>query len=362
MKKIFILLLSVIGIAGSAAAEVVEYFRCDGICYHVTNPEEKTVEVSFNLGVNQPSLYGEYVNIPGTVTYKGVTYEVTGIGDEAFLGASDLVVVRIADSVKEIGVRAFEGCTSLTGITLPSGLNRIGSGAFSGSSVLNVSFTSEKCPELPSDGIFDHPEKIRVVIPSEGYASYETGLSGILDGKYKLTFGNTKPEDTDGLMFRLSSPFSLNPDEILKCQNVDWNIVAGSLCMDLNSRIYMPQGEAASILMPISWGDRMISITFNGEEIEPYYVNCKEESKLYSFGMEYFLTGVKSHCWVVNDVNEDISAECRSINMIYVNQIETGSSQQPEYFNLQGMPVANPEKGELVIEKRDGKTIKKIYR
>lgn len=38
------------------------------------------------------------------------------------------------------------------------------------------------------------------------------------------------------------------------------------------------------------------------------------------------------------------------------------AEQEAEYFNLQGLPVANPEKGELYIVKRGTKVSKTIIK
>ena len=51
-------------------------------------------------------------NIPETVEYRGVTYEVIGIGSNAFAN-SPLMVVSIPSTVKYIGYEAFANCSSL---------------------------------------------------------------------------------------------------------------------------------------------------------------------------------------------------------------------------------------------------------
>ena len=65
-----------------------------------------------------------------TVTFQGVTYSVTSIGDRAFYDCSDLASITIPNSVKRIGDYAFAWCNSLTSITIPNSVTRIGYGAF----------------------------------------------------------------------------------------------------------------------------------------------------------------------------------------------------------------------------------------
>ena len=57
-------------------------FEVDGIYYNITDAENKTVEVTV-AGTNSYTYSGGLV-IPGTVTYKGLTYDVTGIKQGTF--------------------------------------------------------------------------------------------------------------------------------------------------------------------------------------------------------------------------------------------------------------------------------------
>ncbi|MBQ0046982.1 MAG: leucine-rich repeat domain-containing protein [Prevotellaceae bacterium] len=83
------------------------------------------------------------VDIPSSVEYKGITYNVTGIGDGVFQLNSNLSNVTIPNTVTSIGNNAFSGCTGLTGITIPESVTSIGSSAFSDCSGL----TSITIPE-----------------------------------------------------------------------------------------------------------------------------------------------------------------------------------------------------------------------
>lgn len=92
------------------------------------------------------------VNIPSTVSYEGVTYTVTRIGEDAFrlkgitsitlpntlvsIGnnafywSSQLTTITIPSSVKQIGDWAFHRCYGLTQIILPNSVETLGSYAF----------------------------------------------------------------------------------------------------------------------------------------------------------------------------------------------------------------------------------------
>ena len=92
-----------------------------GIYYYLyTGTKQATVTSGYYTGS---------VNIPSSVTYNGVTYSVTSIGDRAFEYCSGLTSVTIPNSVTEIGNRAFAGC-GLTSVTIPNSVTSIGDYAF----------------------------------------------------------------------------------------------------------------------------------------------------------------------------------------------------------------------------------------
>ena len=61
---------------------------------------------------------------------------VAGIGENAFLGRTDIETVTISPGVRYVGANAFAGCEMLKTVTLVEGLQYIGEGAFLGDGVL----------------------------------------------------------------------------------------------------------------------------------------------------------------------------------------------------------------------------------
>ena len=134
MKKILILILSIV----TTTALWADRFRVGDLCFNVTSSSRPyTVEVSTNCY----SFSGRYSGlvsfiIPETITYDGITYSVTGIGNFAFNNCSSLVSVTIPKSVKHIGAHAFDGCKLLSSITIPNSVTSIEVGAFANCSSL----------------------------------------------------------------------------------------------------------------------------------------------------------------------------------------------------------------------------------
>ena len=98
----------------------------------------------------QPSNITE-ANIPQKVTYKGVDYSVTSIGNSAFSGYSNLTSVTIPDSVTSIGNHAFYGCSSLTSVIIPDSVTTIDFGAFSSCSNLTSVIIPDSVTTIGND-------------------------------------------------------------------------------------------------------------------------------------------------------------------------------------------------------------------
>ena len=110
----------------------VEFFdEASSLYYLIISDDE--VEVTFddcyiNSGIN--SYYGDIV-IPETVTYDGVTYTVTGVGQRAFHNCNGpLTSVVVPNTVTSIGELAFAGNGQLSSVILPNSVNTIGDRIF----------------------------------------------------------------------------------------------------------------------------------------------------------------------------------------------------------------------------------------
>ena len=95
MKNYFLLLARRLCLSLSARAHDA---KVDGIFYNL-DKANKTATVTFKG--DDPYSYNEYsgdVVIPETVTYNGITYSVTRLGDYCFLGCSSLTSITMLPS------------------------------------------------------------------------------------------------------------------------------------------------------------------------------------------------------------------------------------------------------------------------
>ncbi len=98
--------------------------------YKVVTSDEANPTVDY-MGPDDKKL--KSVTIPDDVTIDGVTYKVTGIGENALKGMKKLKSVTVGANVISIGDDAFNGCKALTGVTFKGdAVNSIGTKAFSG--------------------------------------------------------------------------------------------------------------------------------------------------------------------------------------------------------------------------------------
>lgn len=111
-------------------------FRVDDIYYNITDTVRKCVEVTYKgdcLGGTirvRDDYKNSVVVIPSSVTYNGISYTVTGIGNCAFEFCKNIRKMSIPNSVTSIGAGAFRLSSNLVEIDFSENISSIGSGAF----------------------------------------------------------------------------------------------------------------------------------------------------------------------------------------------------------------------------------------
>ncbi len=130
-KLIFTFFLCLLAAVQSAWGYFTYTYAGKTLYYNVLSTTDKTAAVmSYESSTSTSNYVSGAVEIPATVTYGGVTYSVTSVGDWAFKGCSGLTSVTIPNSVTSIGVQAFEYCRGLTSVTIPASVTSIGGDAF----------------------------------------------------------------------------------------------------------------------------------------------------------------------------------------------------------------------------------------
>ena len=142
----------------------------DGIYYNLIT-KGKVAEVT-----NNPNNYSGNLIIPEKIIFEGIEYQVTNIGNAAFLWSSELTSITIPNSVTSIGKEAFYGCESLSNINIPNSVISIGEYAFN-DCVRLVSIDLPSSITSVPEGAFQNCAGLTsIIIPSSvtsiGYKSF----------------------------------------------------------------------------------------------------------------------------------------------------------------------------------------------
>ena len=122
MKKILLLSLTMF-FSLFAHADGINIF---GVYYNLISANGSAVaEVT-----RSPEGYSGSIVIPELITYNGVDYTVTSIGNSAFIDCQEVTSVKLPSTIKSIGNKSFQGCSNIRYLDLPEGLTSIGERAF----------------------------------------------------------------------------------------------------------------------------------------------------------------------------------------------------------------------------------------
>ena len=111
----------------------------DGNIYYVADNGIRYALKDGKAGiVRQSTALSGSIKIPSAVIYKGTSYSVMSIGEDAFYNCKSLTSIEIPAGVTGIGGYAFYNCNSLTSIEIPASVTSIGNSAFYGCSSLTI--------------------------------------------------------------------------------------------------------------------------------------------------------------------------------------------------------------------------------
>lgn len=116
------------------------------------------------------------VFIAPTVSYRGIDYRITSIGEAAFNECRGLISITLPNTVTTIGQEAFYNCKRLTEINLPNSLTIIGDLALGGCdslSQITSSITDFSVLKMRGDVFYNVPNTCILYVPKEKIADYQ---------------------------------------------------------------------------------------------------------------------------------------------------------------------------------------------
>ncbi|MDB2462731.1 leucine-rich repeat domain-containing protein [Algibacter sp.] len=181
MKKILLILMTFFTV-------VIGYSQSFNAPDNNGNTLEYTIITSTtNIKVDAYVSGGTEVDIPLTVSYNGVTYNVTTIDFSAFTSKS-LTSVIIPNSITTINGGAFQN-NALTSVTIPSSVTSIGSIAFLNNPlncVISEALTPPTIVTGTNDSFGTNRSNINLTIPSGTASAYAasqwTGFNSVAEG------------------------------------------------------------------------------------------------------------------------------------------------------------------------------------
>lgn len=112
------------------------------IYYNITSTTHNTVEVTHHFIPNAitgfRSDYNNAINIPANVTYNGINYTVTSIGDSTFFFCEGVTSINLPNTIQSIGNYACAYCSRLSSINTPQAITYIGIAAFLGCQITTL--------------------------------------------------------------------------------------------------------------------------------------------------------------------------------------------------------------------------------
>ena len=166
MKRTLQALLLALVVIMMPIGALAEDFESGGIYYNITSAEDKTVEVTYRGGSYfEYTEYSNEVTIPASVTYDGITYSVTSIGNYAFYGCNSLSSVTLSEGLNSIGDRAFYRCSSLSSISIPGTVASIADDAFYDCTSLSSVTLCEGVASIGNDAFYGCSSLSSISIP-----------------------------------------------------------------------------------------------------------------------------------------------------------------------------------------------------
>lgn len=136
-------------------------YEYDGL-YYLLNREAKTAAVTKDADFYPV----ENITVPARISIKGVGYDVTAVGDEAFYACKTVKTISLPESITKIGHKAFSYCEGLTALELPANVKEIGVSAFSYASQLQSVNIPEGVATIGANTFMSCSSLLSMTLPS----------------------------------------------------------------------------------------------------------------------------------------------------------------------------------------------------
>lgn len=342
---------------GNSLTSVSAFSVCPNITEYIINAENKSLSsidgVVFNKDATKIIRYPQ-----GRIGGYDIPNKVTSICDSTFCGCSGLTSVTIPNSVTSIGDFAFDSCTGLTPVIIPNSVTSIGSYAFFSC----TGFTSVTIPNSVTSigqGAFSFCSGLTSVTIPNSVTSIGYGAFTFCSGLTSVTIPNSITSIVEDIFYMCTGLTSVTiPDSVTSIGKS-----AFSCCESLTK---VTIGKSVNnIGSDAFWKcEKITDVICMAEKVPSLYEDAFEKS-VYDNASLHVLKGL------INDY-KTTNPWSLFFNIVGDAEVTTGIEgvesdemtvgQPAEYYNLQGVRVAEPKKGALYLRKQGNRTEKIIMR
>ncbi|MCQ2331115.1 MAG: leucine-rich repeat domain-containing protein [Paludibacteraceae bacterium] len=245
--------------------------------------------------------------IPEQVTYQGLTFTVTGIGQSAFQDCTGLTSITIPTLIKEIKDHAFKNCTNLKDLQFADRTDaiRIGAYAFENMSLEEV-IIPDWMTEIP-EGLFYNNPKLEIVYLPERVNKIGYRPFGLCPLEYIISMGQTPPALVDGAFQGHDKDDKVivyvpTSDAVSAYKNSDWGKYFTNIITELEYRIISSADRTAELVK---------AIPVEGKVYVPPVVTLE--------GNQYNVAGIGNDAFNYSDKdNEDLQSISLPPTMRYI--------------------------------------------
>lgn len=197
-------------------------FKKDKINYKVECGSERKTDYDFYIvfddgnivalnieGTNAVVLNCNYVKgklyIPDRVVFKGNTYTITKIGDDAFKNCGDIKEVYLPQTIEEIGDGSFYNCGSLRVLDIGSNIQSIGDKAFESCRSLKSIVLSNSINHIGNE-CFSYCKSLKSIVFPDGIEEIGRGMMKYCDYLETITIPASVKRIKDEAFYSCGSP------------------------------------------------------------------------------------------------------------------------------------------------------------
>jgi len=352
-QKLLAIALFLLPVVASASEEQGEgepdAIEIDGLYYYLY--DTKKAAVTYNPSVpNNEGCYSGDIIIPASVTYEGVDYDVTAIGDYTFQYSMDMTSITIPESVTSIGNAAFMQCQGLTSVTLPNSVTSIGKEAF----MFCINITSINIPDnvtVIEDYTFEDCQSLKSIIIPDGVTTIGDHAFDFCLDITSLTIPNSVTSIGKEAFSFCKITSIIIPDNVTEIRRGTFT------CCDELKSVTIGKGVKELHKQCFSLCLNLTDVYCLAEEVPVTDSNAFEDTDL-SVATLHVPEGSIDNYRNTEPWNQFGSIVALTEEGTGIRSINGDSSSDMLRFSLDGKRLNGPHKGLNIIKTRDGQTRK----